>query len=93
MKQLHQSQIDNDNCRIYFRDDDRTLYCFQLERRGEFEFFECTAQGEPLAHVDLESFAFGNVAGPDSLEPIAREFNAWFDGEFTEYETTSLISR
>jgi hypothetical protein len=92
MKQLHQSLVDNDNCRLYFRDDERVLYCFQREGRGQFEFFECTEEGEPLAHADVESFNFGNVTGEDSLARIAVEFNEWFDASFAEYDVNPSLS-
>jgi hypothetical protein len=92
MRQLHQDQIDNDNCRVYFRDDEAALYCFQLESRGKFEFFECTTEGEPLARADLESFNFGNVAGEESLIRIAIEFNEWYDDNFAEYDVNPNLS-
>ena len=85
MQQLHQDQVDNDNCRVYFRNDEDTLYCFQKNRR-EFEFFECTTQGEPLVPIDPESFNFGNVTGDDSLQRIAIEYNDWFDANYAEID-------
>lgn len=92
MRQLHQDQVDNDNCRVYFRDDERTLYCFQLEGRGKFEFFECTDEGEPLVHADLESFNFGNVTGQDSLIRIASDYNEWFDANYAECDVNPRLS-
>lgn len=92
MRQLHQDQIDNDNCRVYFRDDERNLFCFQRAGRSNFEFFECTRSGEPLCHAELDDFNFGNVTGEDSLVRIASEFNDWFDDNFAEVDHNPRLS-
>jgi len=70
---------DNDNCRVYFRSEARGLYCYQLERRGDFKLFQCTRDGEPLAAIDpgevnviLKSSAPGEVK-------IGQEFLLWHE--------------
>jgi len=41
---------DNDNCRVYYREEKR-LYCWQLDRPGQFQFFRCSSDGEPSHEV------------------------------------------
>lgn len=91
MRQLHLEQVDNDECRIYFRNEEKQLFCFQLAGRGQFEFFECTSAGEPLAHADFSEYNFGTVDGQDSLIRIGREYNAWWEEHFAEYDVNPNI--
>ncbi len=41
---------DNGNCRVYYREEKR-LYCWQLDRPGQFQFFRCSNDGEPSHEV------------------------------------------
>jgi hypothetical protein len=70
-------KVDNDNCRVYFKSSGQRLYCYQLEKRGEFAMHECTDDGEPLCHVDMTKFETPFVEGTDSTIKVAREFNDW----------------
>lgn len=43
-------QEDNGNCRVYYRRG-KSLYCYQLDRPGVFQFFVCSRDGEPSHEV------------------------------------------
>lgn len=81
---------DNGNCRVYFRSEARGLYCYQLERRGEFKLFQCTSDGEPLASIDpsevevmLKSTAPGEVK-------IGKEFLEWHEAMTAQPSSPSM---
>lgn len=76
LKALTYHSTDNDFYRVYFRDADETLYCFQQER-AEFELFECTAEGEPMFHIDFDSVDAPFVEGEDSAVRVAHDYNEW----------------
>jgi hypothetical protein len=75
--------VDNDNCRIYVTSPIGNLYCFQLETRGDFAMYECTPEGEPLAHVDITRFLAPFVDNEDSDIRIASEYNEWLGNKLS----------
>lgn len=89
---LKLQQVDNDNCRVYFTSPGERLYCFQLEKRGEFVMLECTDDGEPLCHVDMSNFEPPFVEGDDSKIRIAREYNEWLGDLVLDHGHTAGIS-
>ena len=75
--ELSLHSVDNSECRVYFTSPTATLYCFQLAKRGEFEMYQCTDEGEPLTTVEMDRFEPPFVEGQDSTIPIARDYNDW----------------
>lgn len=69
---------DNGNCRVYYRRDDRALFCFQLDSPGSFLFFRCSKDGEPSYEVlpPLRS----SLSPCPGETTTGREFNAWMEG-------------
>lgn len=65
---------DNDNCRVYYRED-RKLYCWQLDRPGEFLFFRCSSDGEPSHEVTPRAV----TPRPPGETSIGRELIAYLD--------------
>lgn len=43
---------DNGNCRVYYRGQSRTLYCYQEDRPAQFTFYRCSRDGEPSYEVE-----------------------------------------
>ena len=64
---------DNGNCRIYYRAENRALYCYQFEGRQGWTFNRCSQDGEPSHQVrepqDVPTFV------PSTN--IGREYLAW----------------
>lgn len=81
---------DNDNCRVYFRSDNNSLFCYQLERRGEFQLFECTRDGEPLAPIDINSVDISLKSTAPGKVKIGKEFLEWHEAMTSEPPSPSM---
>lgn len=44
---------DNGNCRVYYKRG-KHLFCWQLDRPGQFSFFVCSRDGEPSYEVTAD---------------------------------------
>lgn len=84
MLTLSLDQIDNDYCRVYFRaQQNDTLYCYQQEGRNNYELYECTPQGEPLARIDVNEVSLyisGDIESDGT--PTGDKFAAWAEVAF-----------
>lgn len=68
------SRIDNDNCRIYYRDS-RSVRCFQEDRPGEFTYYICSKDGEP----ECEAKPLPIDRLPDDDSATATAFRKWWE--------------
>lgn len=67
---------DNNNCRVYYKSQDKALYCFVMETRDSFVLYTCTATGEPNYPVALDRFEVDLVPAGDNL--TAADFRSWY---------------
>lgn len=81
---------DNDSCRVYFRSDTRALYCYQLERRGEFKLFQCTSDGEPLASIDPSEVDITLKSTAPGEAKIGQEFLEWHEAMTAQPSSPSM---
>jgi len=70
------SHTDNGNCRVYVRDADRRLLCFQLASQGRFELFRCTQDGEPEHEIRDVKAVLDRL--PEDGSVTARDFLDWY---------------
>jgi hypothetical protein len=47
---------DTGNCRAYFKDENRYLYCIQEEMYNCFSFYRCSKDGEPSYQINKDQF-------------------------------------
>jgi hypothetical protein len=81
---------DNDNCRVYFLTNTRVLVCYQLERAGEFKLFECTRDGEPLAHIDTTKVDVRLKTTVPGEVKIGTEFLEWYQATTAKPPSLSM---
>jgi len=68
-------RTDNDNCRVYYRDEKRRLLCFQDTFRGQFELLKCSRDGEPEYPVTHARINLADV--PEQENSTAIAFVTW----------------
>ena len=74
MKNLSFLRTDPGFCRIYYRDSENSLYCFQVSWGKNFELFLCTKDGEPSHRVPLLRTL---DMLPPAACPLTTSFSAW----------------
>jgi hypothetical protein len=63
-------RLDPDNCRVYYRREDRRLFCIYMESRDKagvphFVFMPCSQDGEPSHKIDMpDALAFDRLVFP-----------------------------
>lgn len=68
---LKYEQTDNGYCRIYYRQQ-KSIFCFQLASRDNFEMLICSRDGEPSHPVDMTRYVIDRL--PPLDEKIAHDF-------------------
>lgn len=67
VKHMKFAYTDPGFCRVYYKHE-RRLYCVQEEGRGLYEFYSCTADGEPSHPVSIEGRVFDPIPEPDEYD-------------------------
>lgn len=73
------SMVDSGNCRVYYKDPHKRLFCFQLDRPKKFKLLYCTRDGEPshtVEHLNKDLLDF-----PPTEPGIAGDFIEWWEME------------
>lgn len=65
--------IDNGYCRVYYKDENRVLYCLQEERPHLILFYECTKDGEP-SHIVERPHILPMPKGDSVIEVAVRRW-------------------
>lgn len=81
------SMVDSGNCRVYYKDPLKRLFCFQLGRPKKFKLLYCTRDGEPshtVEHLNKDLLDF-----PPTEPGIAGDFIAWWELEMNPAPTAN----
>lgn len=84
LKLINLTRIDNDNCRVYYRDAENRLFCYQQSTRGSYELFVCSRDGEPSHAIDQQAHKIDVF--PSTKCATAIGFQSWYLKEHTGRE-------
>lgn len=64
-------------CRLYYRDQNKKLFCFQLSSRNQFELLACDSGGEPSHPISHANMKLGRIPSSDESS-MAESFSVWW---------------
>ena len=77
-------RVDNDFCRVYYRNTDNGLYCIQDKGNQGVEFLRCSKEGEPEYPLTMpEASEFDQFILPG--DKILKAFNVTVNAESTDW--------
>ncbi|WP_282366412.1 hypothetical protein [Pseudomonas sp. PS02290] len=81
------SLVDSGNCRVYYKDPLKRLFCFQLDRPKQFKLLYCTRDGEPSHTVEHLNKDLLDL--PPAEPGIAVDFIRWWELMMNQEPTAS----
>ncbi|MGN7495952.1 hypothetical protein [Pseudomonas lactis] len=76
-KVLSYHSADDGFCRIYYEDQHKRLFCFQLSSRNQFELLYCESSGEPSHVVTHSNVKLGRLPNADESS-LSASFSIWW---------------
>ena len=68
---------DDGFCRLYYKDQNKRLFCFQLSSRNNFELLYCESSGEPSHVVPHANSKLGRLPNADESS-LSASFSTWW---------------